>query len=63
MGKYEDLLKKCEELKEKIRVLQARISTQDQKTVKEIQLKYLRGRLSEVGRRLSNLTMYEDNDD
>ena len=59
MSRFERLLQKCKELKTRIRELKDKKVDKNQKTIKEIQLKMLRDNLSEVGRQLSNMTMYK----
>jgi hypothetical protein len=63
MGKRDDLIKTCEDLKEKIKALETQPVTKNQATIKEIQLQFLRKKLTEVGRLLINLTMYERDHD
>lgn len=57
---FEELLKQCEELKKLIVILESNQVTEDQKTIKDIQLQYLRECLTEVGRQLNNMKLYKE---
>jgi len=62
MRSHDELLQTCEELKQKIKDLQAEPVDRNYKTIYEIQLKHLQNRLSDVGRQLKNLNMYRENE-
>lgn len=53
-----DLIKACEEIKQKIRDLKSQVVDDNHRAIHEIQLKSLQDRLSDIGRQLQNLNMY-----
>ena len=59
MSRLERLLERCETLKKRIKELESTPIDDYQHTVREIQLRSLRAELSQVGRKLNQLTLYK----